>query len=384
MFGSFTTTATPFDVHWSHYPRTYVAPRVPKDVALINHIDGDLTKDIWSRAPFSEYFDDIRGEHDAPPSDRPSPTCSTRFKMMWDEDYLYVGAILTSDFTTTATFHNRNSPIFQQDSDFEVFMDPIGSCQNYKEFEVNAINTVWNLMLDRPYDDDGREHSGRIAKPGDPMFYEVYHQKSATRVLEGQLNDPERGATWSVEMAFAHNDTLSHYHKDDAEKPVESSRWRINFSRVEKRGNINWTWQPQIVWDAAKKRYSGLVKMHLPDAWGYVVFGNDRGQASSPRDPSWPARFAAANVYYAQQEYKRCTGAFAKSVRDLGPWLDADVVRPFSIQIRTSGNHNKTKDNVFVADIIGSPDNSFVSITDDRHLVVRSKELEYSLDSLNY
>ena len=79
--------------------------------------------------------------------------------------------------TVEAHFTERNSPIFQKDSDFEVFVDPLGSCHGYKEYEVNALNTVWNLMLDRPYGDGGVEHSGRIAKPGDALYYDVKHQK---------------------------------------------------------------------------------------------------------------------------------------------------------------------------------------------------------------
>ena len=83
-------------------------------------------------------------------------------------------------------FHKHNSPIFQKDSDFEVFVDPFGSNHHYKELEVNAINTVWNLMLNKPYDDGGEEYSGRIAKPGDEKYFEVYRQKTATKIVRGR------------------------------------------------------------------------------------------------------------------------------------------------------------------------------------------------------
>ena len=67
-------TASPFALHWSLYPKTYVAPRIPSGIHVI---DGDLTKDVWSVAPWSDDFDDIRGPDDAPPNDRPRPTCRT-------------------------------------------------------------------------------------------------------------------------------------------------------------------------------------------------------------------------------------------------------------------------------------------------------------------
>jgi len=47
--------------------------------------------------------------------------------------------------------------------------------------------------------------------------------------------------------------------------PRVGNMMRINFSRVERQGAINWTWQPQVVWDPKNQRYTGYVAMHLPD-----------------------------------------------------------------------------------------------------------------------
>ena len=257
-------SSSPFTPHWDLYPKSYIAHKTPCS-DLLDKLDGDLTKECWNDIPWSDYFDDIRGEHDSPSADRPDSNCQTRFKAIWDDTHLYIGAILHSDFETHAEFHQRNEPIYQKDSDYEVFIDPLGSCHNYKELEVNAINTVWNLMLDRPYADGGSEHSGRVAKPGDDLYYEVYHQKTATRLLKGELNDPREGATWSIEIAVSYKDLLSHIvpPKDKIWPPSIGSMWRINFSRVEKQGDINWTWCPQIVWNPKDRRYKGYVAMHL-------------------------------------------------------------------------------------------------------------------------
>ena len=226
---------SPFQPHWDLYPLVYVAPKI--SMPLIDRIDGDLTKEIWSKASWSSPFDDIRGPADAPDDYRPRPTCRTRFKALWDDTHLYIGAILESDFETQAHFTERNSPIYQKDSDFEVFVDPIGCCHNYKELEVNAINTVWNLLLDKPYDDGGGEHSGRIAKPGDPSYYEVYKQKTAVQILKGKLNDETKGATWSVEIALSIDDIFANI-TNCCDRPEIGSMWRINFSRVEKQGDM--------------------------------------------------------------------------------------------------------------------------------------------------
>jgi hypothetical protein len=153
-----TTTTSP-PRYSQYYPRTYVARRITSPLI----IDGNLSKVEWQQTPWSDAFDDIRGPDDVPSEDdRPPPSCLTRVKMVWDDDFLYIGALLQADadHPVVASFTHRNDPIFQHDSDFEVFVDPTTSTHNYKEFEVNAYNTVWNLLLDKPYSDGGQEHSG--------------------------------------------------------------------------------------------------------------------------------------------------------------------------------------------------------------------------------
>mmetsp|Transcript_14017 Transcript_14017/g.31383 ORF Transcript_14017/g.31383 Transcript_14017/m.31383 type:complete len:245 (-) Transcript_14017:927-1661(-) len=235
-------------------------------------------------------------------------------------------------------------------------------------------------MLDRPYDDGGGEFSGRIAKPGDDRYYEVHHQKTATKLLKGKLNDSSRSATWSIEVALSYKDLLActDTNGKSFEPPSEGNMMRINFSRVERQGDINWTWQPQVVWDPENRRYSGYVAMHLPDSWGYMVFGGKNAIAPTghggnedktllvPRDPSWPGRIAAMNVYYSQRYYyKQNNGTYAASIDQLDGLLDDKIVRPFEISTKlVSGG--------FKATVSGNPDGSVVTITNDRLLQVIS------------
>lgn len=359
---------SPFNPHWALYPRSYVAQRT--SVPLIDHIDGNLDKEVWSKIPWSELFDDIRGEADAPEDERPKSSCRTRFKALWDDDHIYIGAILESDFTTEAHFTQRNSPIYHTDSDFEVFMDPLGECQYYKEFEMNAINTVWNLMLDKPYADNGQEHSGRIAKPGDENYYEVFNQKTAAKVIKGNLNDPGAGAMWTVEIAMSYKDLLAHV-PTSSKSPSVGSMWRINFSRVEKKGKINWTWQPQIAWDAHMRRFKGYVDMHRPDAWGYIVFGSEESDVDGlavKRDLSWPSRLAAMNVYYAQRAFHETHGSYTSKMVDLAQFLDFAIIDPFDIEIKEGP---ASSSNEYQAVVSGY--GYVVSVTQDRHLHVEKK-----------
>ena len=143
MAAAVTTSASPRTP-----PPCYRAPRLIDRASLV--IDGNLDKDEWAAAPWSAPFADIRGPEDAPADAQPPDGCTTRVKMLWDDEYLYVGAIVESTFEVVASFTERNSPIFQKDSDFEVFIDAAGSCHAYKELEVNPANVVWNLLLTRP------------------------------------------------------------------------------------------------------------------------------------------------------------------------------------------------------------------------------------------
>jgi hypothetical protein len=299
-------------------------------------------------------------------------------KMAWDEDFLYILAILHSDFEVRATFTERNSPIFQQDSDFEVFLDPLGSCQFYKELELNALNTVWNLMLDKPYWDGGSEHSGRIAKPGEEGYFEVQGQKTAVNIVRGRINQiGEQRTSWAVEVAIAHNDTQQYL--PHLSIPKIGDRWRINFSRVEKKGEINWTWMPQRIWDPEVSKFMGKIDMHLPDAWGYVEFSSSTNNntrvgevpleelMNGAGDSSWPARLAAMNIYYAQKKYNEDHNEYANDILTLGDLVNREILSPFAVELKT---FNGKVYNVRIMDASGL----VAIVNQERLLLVRSEE----------
>mmetsp|Transcript_9097 Transcript_9097/g.26065 ORF Transcript_9097/g.26065 Transcript_9097/m.26065 type:complete len:383 (+) Transcript_9097:72-1220(+) len=302
----------------AHVPKRYVARR-----GTPTAINGNVHKAEWERAPWSEPFVEIRGP-DAPEGSGPTPAQATRMKMLWDDDFLYVAAFI--DFAggdeITANFTERNSPIYQLDSDFEVFLDPSGCCHGYKELELNAINTVWNLQLTKPYGDGGRELSGRVAKPGEADFWDVQAQKTAARVTKGALHRTGEPSQWVCELALSHRETQQDVPVPGA-TPAVGRSWRINFSRVEKRGAVNWVWSPQVVFDPVKHRYSGLVAMHLPDAWGYVVFADEDGRFEDARegdtwvDAEGPARRAASAAYYAAKQFESSQGRPPASAEEL-------------------------------------------------------------------
>jgi len=234
-------------------------------------IDGSMRDPAWRDLPWSEDFVDITGSEDLKPSYR------TRLKMGWDDDYLYVGAELEEPHVW-ATITQKNAVMFE-DNDFEVFIDPDGDGLNYYEFEINALGSIWELSLPKPYGEGGVPLLG----------CNMEGLQSAVHV-RGSINDPShQDEGWSVEVAFPWKELVK-YHKQKVAPPAVGDVWKINFSRVQWEHEIidgryvripphgtplaeslnpeeqehpenNWVWSPQ-----------GEVNMHLPLRWGEVEF----------------------------------------------------------------------------------------------------------------
>jgi transglutaminase-like putative cysteine protease len=277
-------------------PRGYVCPYT---AAPIN-VDGKLDDAAWDTAPWTEDFVDIEG------AAKPQPRFRTRAKMLWDENYLYIGAELEEpDVWGTLTKHD--SVIFL-DPDFEVFIDPDGDTHEYYEFEINALNTGWDLFLPKPYKDGGQADNS----------WEIPGLKTAVFV-RGTLNDPsDRDQGWSVEIAFPWRVLAEKAHRPAP--PHEGDQWRLGFSRVEwpitkvggKYAKVpdvpedNWVWSPQ-----------GVIDMHRPERWGYVQFTRQDHAAFVP-DPARKVRDALQEIYYAQRAFRKKTGHWAAMLEELG------------------------------------------------------------------
>lgn len=163
-------------------PRTYVCYRVDGKLK----IDGKLSEASWAKAQPTAPFVDISGEG------FPTPKYETTAKMVWDDDYLYVAAVLLED-DIKARLTQRDTIIYY-DNDFEVFIDPESDGQNYFEIETNARGVIFDLMLDKAYRSGGN-FMVQWDCPG--LKLAVHH--------EGTLNKPkDKDKYWSVEMAIPH------------------------------------------------------------------------------------------------------------------------------------------------------------------------------------
>jgi hypothetical protein len=274
-------------------------------------VDGRLDEASWVNADWTEVFGDIEG-----PS-RPAPRFRTRAQMLWDETYLYIGAYLEEPHLW-ATLTERDSIIFE-DNDFEVFIDPDGDTHAYYELEMNALNTVWDLLLVKPYRDGG------------PAVHAWDIQGLRTGVhLMGTLNDPgDRDKAWTVEIALPFA-VLKECIPGKPERPERGEQWRVNFSRVEygldvvkgryvKKKNAasgqplpedNWTWTPQ-----------GVINIHYPEMWGFVQFSSKspgRGRERFVRRAEEKLKWALRRIYYAERRLFAERSAFAADLTALG------------------------------------------------------------------
>ncbi len=267
------------------------------------NIDGDLSDAVWQKAAWTDVFTDIEG------SKQPAPAYATRVKMLWSDSALYVAAELIEPHVWSKLL--QFDTIIFQDNDFEIFIDPDNDTHTYFEIEVNARNTIFDLLLPKPYRNNGDAL----------VSWNVDKLKSAVKI-QGTLNNPsDTDKGWTVEMAIPYWALSTGIRP---KMPKEGDFWRINFSRVEwdtfvengqyikkkdAKGRVlpehNWVWSPQ-----------GLINMHYPERWGYLHFTKNNSPFSLPyaekqKNYLWL-------VYYKQKQYHEKNGRYAPTLQALG------------------------------------------------------------------
>lgn len=268
-------------------------------------LDGNLDKPFWKDAPWTADFADIEGDC------RPTPRFRTRAKMLWDGNTVYFGAELMGDeIWGHVTEHDD---VIFRDNDFEIFIDPDSDTQCYCEFEMNALNTTWDLLLTKPYRDGG--------KPLNSL--EIKGLRTAVKI-DGTLNDPSaHNVKWSVEVAIPAETLLECCGQGSQLQPGDF--WRVGFSRVQWKVDVkdgqyvkrvgadgnplpedNWVWAP-----------TGIINMHYPELWGFVFFCNDTEEYAIPEveQLKWELR----RMYYAQHACFDETGSFRADLPSPNP-----------------------------------------------------------------
>ena len=272
-------------------------------------IDGKLDEPIWQKADWADDFVDIAGDL------KPKPRFHTMAKMLWDNEYCYFAAELEEP-DTWATLTEQDAVIFY-DNDFEIFIDPDGDTHEYYEFEMNAFNTVWDLLLIKPYRDGGDAVNA----------WDIQGLKTGVFV-KGSINQSgDQDRYWTMEVAMPWKVLKECAHKNAP--PKHGDQWRVNFSRVEWRVEVkdgkymkivnpetgkpypedNWVWSPQ-----------GLINMHYPEMWGFIQFSDKmagEGKDEFQFNPDENAKWVLRQIYYQERNYFENFGRYTTNPANL-------------------------------------------------------------------
>ena len=230
---------------------------------------------------------------------------------------LYIGArIETKNIWATLTQHND---IIFHDNDFNIFVNPNEDNHHYAELEFNALATLMDIFLEKPYGDSGY-----------PIFnWECKGIRYAIS-YEGTINNPaDIDTAWNIEIGIPLRSILDL--KRGKKTIGENSQWRINFSRVQwnviaknnayeklKQPEHNWVWSPQ--W---------AINMHRPEYWGYLQFSFKKAGAlpdSFIPNVHWNAKMQLMAVYYAEKNYYKREHHFTEDFSKLAtsPYVESD------------------------------------------------------------
>jgi hypothetical protein len=318
-------------------------------------IDGNIKEKAWDDAAWTDVFTDIEGDI------KPQPQYETKVKMLYSDTFLFVAAQLEEPHVW-ATLKKRDAIIYH-DNDFEVFINPSGSGHQYYEIEINALNTILDLFLSKPY----RNGAGAL------IGYDLNGLKSAVQV-QGTINNAgDQDSGWTIEMAIPFRQLFA---GNTWKTPDEGALWRINFSRVQwdtdiKEGSYlrrrdnngkllpehNWVWSPQ-----------GVINMHYPERWGYLQFtrnGESKAQFDLPYNEKRSPYLWL--VYYRQKAYLQKHGKYATSLQELSMPVDKVLVNGQQNKLRIEATNRQFS--VYIQD-----QNTAVSLNDEG-LVQQTKPL---------
>ncbi len=304
-------------------PQTYVAYKISETIT----IDGKADEAVWGNAKWTNNFIDIEGDK--------IPKYQTQVKMLWDENYYYILADIKEPHVW-GDIKEHDAVIFYN-NDFEVFIDPDGDTHNYYELEINALNTVWDLFINKPY----RERGNVV------LFDWNYTGLKSAVSVNGTLNNPnDTDKGWTLEIAIPFKDLRTAYRQDNVPR---DQFYRVNFSRVNwdfdlingvysrKKGangkflpEYNWVWSP-----------TGVINMHLPENWGYVYFSSKEVGSdvtfTIPQDEK--IKWKLYELLRANKAFYKANKRWATSINDLmssKPIVDENVLNP-TIENHSSG-----------------------------------------------
>jgi hypothetical protein len=229
-------------------PGGYVIRRTDEPIT----IDGKADEPAWQRVPFGPDFSDAEGS--------PPMGLSTRAKMLYDDDNLYV-FIQAEDTDVHSPYTEHGEPLWKADV-VELFIDADKTGRGYVELQVNPNNAQFDAWFPQ--------------RRGGPTDTDWTAGMTSAVVVHGTTDvrdDTDRG--WDVEIAIP---LAAVKGRDEAMKvnipPRVGDTWRLNVVRVElpRKGKLSASsWNPITYQD-----------FHALDRMLTVTFGDAEGKTTPP------------------------------------------------------------------------------------------------------
>lgn len=261
-------------------------------------VDGKLDERVWRHAPAMTFRGTVDGT---------VPFFISTGKIVWDDDYLYVGFDFESEdihcewamkeaylspklkegvINWRGPWAHSECLIMQVDPCAKIFLDPDGDGSNYLEFHVNPANNVFDAWFKQGYVEGERKRRERFPR----VDWTCPGLLTATHVA-GTLNEPrdiDRG--WSVEMGIPWQAIEPFTQGSCPPKPGDV--WGAFTARTDKIESKGATWG----WPVLE-----VGNPHFPDRFGKLVFEDDL--------PKFERFFAF---------HARCDEDFIKKAADMG------------------------------------------------------------------
>lgn len=247
-------------------------------------IDGKLEEVAWRNVaplgPFSCFL-----------THRGKPSYETVAKVLWDDRNLYVG-FEADDPDVWSTITERDGPLWEGEV-CEVYIDPDGDGRNYAEFEVNPLNAVIDLKIER-------EENGAVTDVPTFAKWNAEGWQTAVSVDGDVTNRADSDKGWTVEMAIP----LACLSGLGTEPPKIGDIWRFQLYRIDRSNTLK---EPEF------SGWSPTDTFHRPSQFGFLTFVGSPNKddfslysAGSAGAPTWQIRAGSWRVVDGAFEGSDC------------------------------------------------------------------------------
>lgn len=186
---------------------------------------------------------------------------STRFRLCWDGDYMYL-IFRCEDPQVLATMTERDQPLYDEEV-VELFIAPGDDPRRYFEFELSPRNVVFDAKVDNP--------SGRASMHVD-VGWDCPGLKTAVDLADdcwtAEMAIPLVELTeWCGRAAEADEADRRPWRATAGRAVADGESWWINLYRIER--------QPREEYYAWAPTFREPADFHCPECFGHLIFAHE-------------------------------------------------------------------------------------------------------------